>query len=74
MVVGFTAMHHLFLGLPVGQLGMAPYVPAESAPLDVRAREVGLRFAPKHMCTSSPTLCGGGGSGSWTLAPTPRSP
>ena len=30
VVVGNTAMHHLFVGLPVHQLGMAPYVPAES--------------------------------------------
>ncbi|MEW5721411.1 MAG: 2Fe-2S iron-sulfur cluster-binding protein, partial [Chloroflexota bacterium] len=28
VVVGNTAMHHLFLRLPVQQLGLAPYVPA----------------------------------------------
>lgn len=40
-----TAMHHLLLGLPVRQLGRAPFVPATSAPLDVRARDVGLAVA-----------------------------
>ncbi len=37
VVVGNTAMHHLFLGLPVRQLGLAPYVAAESAALDMPA-------------------------------------
>ena len=46
VVVGNTAMHHLFLGLPVAQLGMAPYVPAESNPMNVKARDLELRFAP----------------------------
>jgi uncharacterized 2Fe-2S/4Fe-4S cluster protein (DUF4445 family) len=45
VVVCNTAMHHLFLGLPVKQLGFAPYVAAESAPVDVKAREVGLNLA-----------------------------
>lgn len=45
VIVGNTAMHHLFLGLPVRQLGLAPYVAAESAALDVRAHDVGLDFA-----------------------------
>ncbi len=49
VIVGNTAMHHLFLGLPVRQLGSAPYVPAEKAALDVTAQEAGLEFAP---CTN----------------------
>jgi len=46
VVVGNTAMHHLFLRLPVEQLALAPYVPAISEALDVKARDVGLRLAP----------------------------
>ena len=38
VVVGNTAIHHLFLGLPVKQLGLAPYAPATDAPLDIKAR------------------------------------
>lgn len=46
VLVGNTAMHHLFCGLPVRQLGMSPYVAAVSEALDVRCAEVGLRLAP----------------------------
>lgn len=42
VLVGNTCMHHLVMGLPVGQLGVAPYVPALSAPCDVKARDLWL--------------------------------
>lgn len=45
VVVGNTAMHHLLCGLPVRQLGMAPYVPAVADPIEVRATELGLEIA-----------------------------
>ena len=41
-----TAMHHLLLGLPVFQLGRAPFVPALSRGLDLKARELGLACCP----------------------------
>ncbi|MBI2849832.1 MAG: DUF4445 domain-containing protein [Chloroflexi bacterium] len=46
VVVANTAMHHLLLGLPVKQLAMSPFVAAVSRSLDVKARELGLHFAP----------------------------
>ncbi len=46
VVVGNTAIHHLFLRLLVRQLVEAPYVPAVCAAVDVKAREIGLRIAP----------------------------
>jgi len=46
VIVGNTAMHHLFAGLPVDQLGRAPYVATISDPLDVLARDLGLTLAP----------------------------
>jgi uncharacterized 2Fe-2S/4Fe-4S cluster protein (DUF4445 family) len=46
VIVGNTAMHHLFAGLPVIQLGRAPYVAAVSDPLDIEARDLGLALAP----------------------------
>ncbi len=58
VVVGNTAMHNLFLGLPVRQLGLAPYVPAESAPLDLPAREVGLELAPGASVHMLPIIAG----------------
>ena len=45
VVVGNTAMHHLFAGLPVHQLGVAPYVPAVSEPLEIEADHLGLKIA-----------------------------
>jgi uncharacterized 2Fe-2S/4Fe-4S cluster protein (DUF4445 family) len=45
VVVGNTAMHHLFAGLPVHQLGVAPYVPAVSESIDISAHHLGLKIA-----------------------------
>jgi uncharacterized 2Fe-2S/4Fe-4S cluster protein (DUF4445 family) len=45
VVVGNTAMHHLFLGLPVRQLAYSPFVPAVSQALDIKARDLGLHLA-----------------------------
>ena len=38
VLVGNTAMHHLVLGLPVSQLGLAPYIPAEYDAINIRAK------------------------------------
>ncbi len=46
VVCGNTAMQHLLLGLPVRQLGRAPFVAALRDAVDVRARDLGLRFSP----------------------------
>ncbi len=43
---GNTAMHHLLLGLPVSQLGRAPFVAAVSDSVELAARELGLALAP----------------------------
>ncbi|MBI5910191.1 MAG: DUF4445 domain-containing protein [Betaproteobacteria bacterium] len=45
-VCGNTAMHHLLLGLPLSQLGRAPFVPAMCAAIDIKARELGFATAP----------------------------
>jgi uncharacterized 2Fe-2S/4Fe-4S cluster protein (DUF4445 family) len=58
VVVGNTAMHHLFLRLPVAQLGLAPYVPAASQALDVKAREIGLNIAPGAYVHLLPNIAG----------------
>ncbi len=46
VAVGNTAMHHLLAGLPVAQLGLAPYVPAAGEPVECRAADLGLAVAP----------------------------
>jgi uncharacterized 2Fe-2S/4Fe-4S cluster protein (DUF4445 family) len=46
VIVGNTAMHHLFLGLPVRQLGVAPFRTVITAPVNIQASDVGLSLAP----------------------------
>jgi uncharacterized 2Fe-2S/4Fe-4S cluster protein (DUF4445 family) len=58
VVVGNTAIHHLFLGLPVKQLGLSPYVPATDTELDVKARELGLHFATGAYVHLLPNIAG----------------
>jgi uncharacterized 2Fe-2S/4Fe-4S cluster protein (DUF4445 family) len=58
VVVGNTAIHHLFLGLPVKQLGLSPYVPAVDSALDVKAREIGLHIAPGAYVHLLPNIAG----------------
>jgi uncharacterized 2Fe-2S/4Fe-4S cluster protein (DUF4445 family) len=58
VVVGNTAIHHLFLRLPVQQLGLAPYVPAVRAAVDVKARDLGLQIAPGAYVHLLPNIAG----------------
>jgi uncharacterized 2Fe-2S/4Fe-4S cluster protein (DUF4445 family) len=58
VVVGNTAMHHLFAGLPVKQLGLAPYVPAVSEALEFPAGEVGLELASGATVYLPPCIAG----------------
>jgi uncharacterized 2Fe-2S/4Fe-4S cluster protein (DUF4445 family) len=57
-VVGNTAMHHFFAGLPVAQLGRAPYVPAVSEPLELPARDVDLEIARGATVYLPPNVAG----------------
>jgi len=58
VVVGNTAMHHLFLQLPVERLAMAPYVPAVQQALDVKTRDLGLQIAPGAYVHLLPNIAG----------------
>ena len=58
VIVGNTAMHHLFAGLPVEQLVFAPYVPAINEPLDIRANEIGINIAPGAYIHLLPNIAG----------------
>jgi len=58
VLVGNTCMHHLVLGLPVEQLGMAPYVAALAYSYDVKAQELGLRLAPGAYVHLLPNIAG----------------
>ncbi|MBM4451981.1 MAG: DUF4445 domain-containing protein [Chloroflexi bacterium] len=58
VAVGNTAMHHLFLRLPVEQLAHSPFVPAVGQAMDVKARELGLRIAPCAYVHLLPNIAG----------------
>jgi len=58
VVVGNTAIHHLFARLPVRQLGQAPYVPAVRRALRFSAQEVGLVGAPGAWVYLPPNIAG----------------
>ncbi len=58
VLVGNTCMHHLVLGLPVEQLGLAPYVPALARAYDLKARELGLCLAPGANVHLLPNIAG----------------
>ncbi|MEN9933453.1 MAG: hypothetical protein RLZZ387_32 [Chloroflexota bacterium] len=46
VVVGNTVMHHILLGLDPQELGGAPFTLATHAPLDIKARDLGLKLHP----------------------------
>jgi uncharacterized 2Fe-2S/4Fe-4S cluster protein (DUF4445 family) len=58
VVVGNTAMHHLFLRLPTEQLARAPYVPAVASALEIKARDLALRLAPGATVHLLPNIAG----------------
>ncbi len=58
VVVGNTAMHHLFLSLPVKQLATSPFVPAIGHALEVKARDLGLDIAPGAYVHLLPNIAG----------------
>ncbi len=57
-VVGNTCMHHLFLGISPASLVHAPYTPAISQRLTLRAAEYGLCVHPKAQLLMLPVIAG----------------
>ncbi|MEM0286195.1 MAG: ASKHA domain-containing protein [Candidatus Methanomethylicaceae archaeon] len=58
VVVGNTAMHHLFLGLNVKWLGLAPYAPVIGMGYNVKAREIGININPSGNVYTLPNVAG----------------
>ncbi len=58
VIVGNTAIHHLFLRLPVEQLGLVPYVPSVRSAVDIKARDIGLKTAPGGYVHMLPNVAG----------------
>lgn len=57
-IVANTSMHHIFLGLPVKQLGRAPYIPALCHSLDIKAKDLGLNIAHEAYIHFLPNIAG----------------
>jgi uncharacterized 2Fe-2S/4Fe-4S cluster protein (DUF4445 family) len=57
-VVGNTAMHHLFLGLPTRSLAFAPFVPAIRRGVNNDTQRVGLRINPEGNIYAFPIIAG----------------
>jgi uncharacterized 2Fe-2S/4Fe-4S cluster protein (DUF4445 family) len=58
VMVGNTAMHHLFAGLPVRQLGESPYVAAVGEAMDFVGRDIGLQMAEGAYVYMPPNIAG----------------
>jgi uncharacterized 2Fe-2S/4Fe-4S cluster protein (DUF4445 family) len=58
VMVGNTAMHHLLAGLPVEQLGRAPYAPAATDPLTLPAASLGLALGRGAQVYLPPVIAG----------------
>ena len=57
-IVGNTCMHHLFLGISPGSLVHAPYNPACSERLTLRAADYGLHIHPQAQLLMLPNIAG----------------
>lgn len=57
-LVGNTAMHHLFLGLDIHGLSLAPYRPAMLKSLTKSSDEIGLKSVPKAQVYVAPNIEG----------------
>jgi len=58
MVVGNTAMHHLFFGIPAHHVAAAPYAPVVRASLSVSPGHLGLDMYPFGRVSSLPNVAG----------------
>ncbi|MFC1606433.1 ASKHA domain-containing protein [Candidatus Latescibacterota bacterium] len=55
---GNTTMSHLFLGLNPGGLSQIPFVPVTNAPVNLRARDVGVGIHPRGNVYVLPNIAG----------------
>jgi len=57
-VVGNTAMHHFFLGIQPKHLGLSPYVPATTNPINEKARNLSIKLNPAANVYIFPIIAG----------------
>ncbi|MEM2111013.1 MAG: ASKHA domain-containing protein [Candidatus Bathyarchaeia archaeon] len=57
-VAGNTAMHHIFLGIPPNYVSLMPYPAVLQSPVDVKARELGVKINSGAYVHALPTIAG----------------
>ena len=57
-VVGNTAMHHIFLGIPPRYVSLSPYPPVVRSPVDVKAKELGVELNVGAYVHALPVIAG----------------
>jgi uncharacterized 2Fe-2S/4Fe-4S cluster protein (DUF4445 family) len=58
VVVGNTAMHHLFLGISPKYVALSPYTPVLRAPFQTRADQIGILGNPGCLLNALPCVAG----------------
>ena len=58
IVVGNTCMHHVFLGIDVTYLGLAPYAPVVRDSIELSASDVPIKAAPNAQVCLLPIIAG----------------
>jgi len=58
VIAGNTAMHHLLAGLPVHNLGTAPYHPSQVEAMTLAANKIGLKLAENASVYLPPNIAG----------------
>jgi uncharacterized 2Fe-2S/4Fe-4S cluster protein (DUF4445 family) len=58
VIVGNTAMHHFFLGLPTRYLSSSPFTPVITRSYSLEAREAGLKINRRGKVTVLPVIAG----------------
>ena len=58
VMVGNTCMHHIFLGIDVSYIGLAPYAPVVRRPVVFSAKELPLKAAPNARVCLLPNVGG----------------
>ncbi|MEM3577908.1 MAG: ASKHA domain-containing protein [Candidatus Bathyarchaeia archaeon] len=58
VVVGNTAMHHLFLGIQPKHVALSPFTPAVKKQVNVKASELKMRINPSGIVTLLPVIAG----------------
>jgi uncharacterized 2Fe-2S/4Fe-4S cluster protein (DUF4445 family) len=58
VVVGNTAMHHLFLGIQPKYVALSPYVPALKRQINLKAGELDININPSGIITVLPIIAG----------------